>query len=106
SFIFLFAGMIGYTAFHRRFSTVPLSRKEWGFGILLGIPNFYSIYFMMLALQFELPGSVFFPVLNCGVIVLSALSGHLLFREPINRFQVVGILLSTISIFLITYFKS
>ena len=53
-------------------------------GILLGIPNFYSIYFLMMALNNEMSGSVFFPTLNCSVIALSSLLGIYLFKEKLR----------------------
>lgn len=105
SYIFLFAGIIGiiFMAFIQTEFTITL--KEMIFGILLGIPNFYSIYFLMRALDQEMSGAIFFPTLNCSVIVLASIMGKYLFKEKLNQKQLIGIMLSMISIFLIFYFK-
>ena len=86
-------------------SSFPITKSELLFGILLGIPNFYSIYFLMMALNHEMSGSVFFPALNCSVILVSTLIGKYVFKESFNDRQLMGVALSMISIFLIFYFK-
>ena len=43
-------------------------------GIILGIPNYFSMYFVLIAL--EQLGSIYvFPVLNIGVVLTSAIIG-------------------------------
>ncbi len=71
-------------------------------GVLLGIPNFFSIYLLLLALQQGLGGVVVFPVNNVGILLLSALLGIVLFREHITRYKVAGFILAVVSILFIT----
>ncbi|MFZ9847560.1 MAG: EamA family transporter [Flavobacteriales bacterium] len=74
-------------------------------GILLGIPNFFSIFFFLSALEeSEKTGwdsSKLFPMANLGIIVVNALVGYFIFKEKLNRINYIGILLALLSIALI-----
>ena len=56
------------------------------FGVLLGLPNYFSSRFLLLAL-YEIPASVAYPVYACGTILLTAACGRLLFGERITPRQ-------------------
>lgn len=71
-------------------------------GIILGIPNYLSIYFVLEALN-QLGGITVFPVLNIGVVLISAIISFIYYKEKINFINWVGISLVCISIFLILY---
>lgn len=71
-------------------------------GILLGIPNFFSIYLLLMALQQGWGGAVVFPINNVGILVLSAIFGILFFREQLTKYKIAGGLLAIIAILLIT----
>lgn len=61
-------------------------------GILLGIPNYFSLLFLLHALV--MPGwesSVIFPINNMGIVVLTAAGGWLIFREKLSGVNMVGI---------------
>ena len=70
-------------------------------GICLGIPNYYSIYFLLLSFSQGYEGSFVFPVTNVGIICASTLSGYFLFGEPLHRGKLLGIGLAIIAIVLI-----
>lgn len=73
-------------------------------GIALGIPNFGSILFLFLGLQsLEWDVTVFFPVVNVGVVVVSALSGLLFFSEKFTLQILAGIILAISSILIIAF---
>ena len=75
-------------------------------GIALGIPNFCSIYFLMMALEKSgMQSSVLYPVNNMGIVVLSALFGILIFREKLSIINVLGIILAVGAIALIAFSK-
>ena len=59
---------------------------EWLFGILIGIPNFYSCRFLLLSLA-TVPGVVAYPVYAVAGILLVTLAGVVLFRERLTRRQ-------------------
>lgn len=69
-------------------------------GIALGIPNFFSVYFLVLVLGRGLDGSVIFPINNISIIVLAAILAWIIFKEKLSRINIVGIVVAVISILL------
>jgi drug/metabolite transporter (DMT)-like permease len=83
-------------------SKIELKNVLWGVG--LGIPNFLTVYFFFLALESNfLEASQVYPILNMGVIVLSAISGYILFKEKLSVSNWLGIGVSIIAIAAITF---
>jgi len=75
-------------------------------GIALGIPNFGSIYFLIMALEKSgLQSSVLYPINNMGIVGFSALLGIFIFKEKINFINFIGILLAIAAIALIAFGK-
>lgn len=71
-------------------------------GIALGIPNYFSIYFLVQALRSDiLDSSGIFTVNNVAIVMLSTLVGILLFNEKLLMKNWIGILLAIVSIFLV-----
>ncbi|MCB0734255.1 MAG: EamA/RhaT family transporter [Flavobacteriales bacterium] len=72
-------------------------------GILLGIPNFFSIYFVIAALHSGfLATSRIFPINNVGIVLLSTLISILFFKERLNNRNLIGLLFAVLSILLIS----
>lgn len=72
-------------------------------GAILGVINYYSIFFLLKALQFEgLESSTVFTVNNVAIVMASTLVGLFLFKEKISKKNWFGILLAIISILLVT----
>ncbi|MBT8263370.1 MAG: DMT family transporter [Bacteroidia bacterium] len=72
-------------------------------GIALGIPNYFSVYFLVKALRSDiLESSGIFTVNNVAVVMTSTLVGILLFHEKLLVKNWIGIALAVISIFLVT----
>jgi drug/metabolite transporter (DMT)-like permease len=102
--LFLFAGINGLLilivqAFRKK---VSFQWKNIIGGIALGIPNFFSIYLLLLALQQGWGGSIVFPVNNVGILVVAAIFGLLIFREKLTSVKLAGFGLAILSIILIT----
>lgn len=71
-------------------------------GICLGIPNYFSIYFLIRMLNSNLlPSSAAIPVLNIGILTASALTAILFFGEQAGKWRIAGLLLSVVAILLI-----
>ncbi|MCB0661619.1 MAG: hypothetical protein KDC24_02675 [Saprospiraceae bacterium] len=70
-------------------------------GIGLGVPNFFSIYYLLKVLGIGMEGSVAFPVNNVGIIALSALLAYVLFKERLSSINWIGVGLSLVAIVLI-----
>lgn len=75
--------------------------KEFASGILVGLPNFYSSYLLLLALE-ALPAFLAYPIYSTGTILLVMLVSALLFRERLTKKQLPGILLIFAAIVLLT----
>jgi drug/metabolite transporter (DMT)-like permease len=65
------------------------SASLWA-GLAIGIPNYFSIFFLATALQF-FPGTVFYPIFNTAMLVLMALVGVLAFKEKLNVWNMIGL---------------
>jgi drug/metabolite transporter (DMT)-like permease len=73
-------------------------------GIILGIPNYASLYFLLQALkQPAYKPSVLFPINNLGIVGISAIAGFLLFKETVSAKKLIGFTLAIISIVLIGF---
>jgi drug/metabolite transporter (DMT)-like permease len=73
-------------------------------GIVLGIPNYFSIYFIFKSLDTKvLDSAQLFPILNLSNVALSALVAWLLFKEKLSFINIVGICLAVVAIVLISF---
>lgn len=74
-------------------------------GIALGVPNYFSIYFLLKALQHDsLNSASVFTINNVAIVMLSTLLGIVLFKERISIKNWTGIGLAVISILLVAFF--
>lgn len=71
-------------------------------GFALGIPNYFSIHFLLVALNLpNMESTMVFPINNTGIVLLSTLLAIILFSERLTKLNWSGIILATISIVLI-----
>lgn len=56
------------------------------FGVLVGIPNFFSAKFLLMALA-HLPAVIVYPTFSVGTILAVTLAGVFLFKERLRRLQ-------------------
>jgi drug/metabolite transporter (DMT)-like permease len=74
-------------------------------GITLGILNYFSIFYILRALQHEnLNSASVFTINNVAIVMFSTLFGVVLFKERISIKNWMGIVLAIISIFLVAFF--
>ena len=79
-------------------------RKDILAGLILGVPNFGSIYFLLKTLQWErFPSSLIFPINNVAIVLSSAVLGVVLFHEKLNAAHKAGIALAVAAIWLMAY---
>ncbi|TMM28628.1 DMT family transporter [Polaribacter aestuariivivens] len=72
-------------------------------GIVLGVPNYFSIIFLIKALQnnrFE--SSTLFTINNVAIVIVSTLVGLLLFKEKFSTKNKIGVFLAILGIILVT----
>ncbi|MCW3087020.1 MAG: hypothetical protein JWQ78_406 [Sediminibacterium sp.] len=73
-------------------------------GIIIGIPNYFSIWCLVRFLkQSPWQSSASIPVNNMGIVLFSSVMAWLLFKEKLSRVNWAGILLSLIAIYLIAF---
>lgn len=73
-------------------------------GVYLGIPNFFSLYFLMETLKiFNQDGAFIFPFSNLGTIILASLVAFILFRENMSPIRLLGLFMACIALFLLAY---
>jgi len=71
-------------------------------GIALGIPNYYSIYFLLKALQNEnFESSTIFTINNVAIVMCSTIFGIILFNEKLSNKNKIGIAIAITSIILV-----
>jgi len=67
---------------------------EWAFGLLIGVPNFFSAKFLLAALR-SVPAVIVYPVYSVATILTVTVAGVMLFRERLEKRQwmALGIIL-------------
>ena len=71
------------------------------YGIVLGIPNFMSIHYLMKAIGQGWDASLMFPINNVGIIAISMLGALLIFKEKADKYKLMGITLAISAVLLI-----
>lgn len=103
--IFLAAALVGliFIGFQVIKRTFKFDFKNIIAGICLGIPNYFSIYFLVKTLRSDiLESSGIFAINNVAIVTLSTFTGILLFEEKLVRENWIGIFLAILSIILIS----
>lgn len=98
---FLIAGCIGISIlmFQLISKKTSILFKNIIGGIVLGIPNYFSLYFLIKALQHPtLESSTVFTINNVLIVLVTSLLGIVLFKEYLSVRNKVGILLSIVAI--------
>ena len=74
-----------------------LTGRDIAFGLLVGVPNYYSARFLLLSLG-AVPAVVAYPTYSVGTIVLIALVGRAVFGEKLSRRQLLamGVILTAL----------
>lgn len=99
TWIFFVAGVIGLVVLLKK-------RIAWSWsylfaGLVLGIPNFFSLIFMLKALE-TMPGTQFFPLNNIGIILSLSLAGYVFLGEKTNFFRYIGLIITILAIILLS----
>lgn len=97
--LFFFAFLTGLSILSAR-KQLNFTLKEFLYGIVLGVVNLYSSYFILLALK-ELPGSIVFPVANLSIVFIGTFIGIFIWKDKLVSKQWIGLGLASISIFLL-----
>lgn len=101
--LFFFAGCFGilFVIFDYFKNGTTYRWKEVIAGIALGIPNFFSIYFLLKVLSNGMDGSIVFPINNIGILLTTAILGLFFFNEKFNTQKLIGFSMAVLSIILV-----
>jgi drug/metabolite transporter (DMT)-like permease len=78
--------------------------KSVAVGAAIGIPNYFSIWFLMRVLKkFSNNSSAIIPINNMGIVLFSAVMAWMIFKERLSIINWVGIALALGAIALIAY---
>lgn len=104
SITFFTAAAIGIVVLLSSKSKRRINKNTLLGGLILGVINYGSIYFLIQIFDHSsLESSVVFPINNMGVVILTALSSFLIFRERFSMLNKVGVILSLLAIALISF---
>ncbi len=107
SMVFGFAALTGFVFIGIKAVKQPLKTnfKNIMGGIVLGVPNYFSIFFLIRALQNEgFDSAAIFTLNNVAIVMLSTLLGILIFKEKLSLKNWGGIALAIVSIMLVALF--
>jgi drug/metabolite transporter (DMT)-like permease len=73
-------------------------------GIIIGVPNYFSIWCLVRVLkEYQGQSSAIIPINNMGIVLFSSLAAFLLFKEKLSLINWMGILLAIGAIALIAF---
>ena len=106
--LFISASITGLIilSFQYKFRKVSVKSKNLIWGMIFGIPNFYSILYFLKALQsseFINKSSLILSLNSVGVVISTTLVGVIIYKETLTRRNIVGILIAILSILVIYY---
>jgi len=70
-------------------------------GIVLGVPNYYSMEFLLKAFKTDIDSSTLFTINNVGVVILTTVFALAFFKEKLIKKNWIGLGLAVISILLV-----
>lgn len=103
SFVFFVALLIGVIVlFIKQFVKGRfITLKSLLAGVVLGSLNYWGAYFFLMSME-HYQASFLFPVVNVGIVGLSAMVSYLVFKEKLSKINWVGILIAIIAITLVS----
>lgn len=100
STIFLVAFIIGLFILLTQKDT--FQRKSIGWGIALGIPNYFCMFFLVKTLE-QFDATFIFPINNIAIVVCSTLVSLLFFKEKMSIANRLGFAMAIASILIISF---
>ncbi|MFM7757519.1 MAG: EamA family transporter [Crocinitomicaceae bacterium] len=105
AFGFGIAGIIGLLVLIFQKKLHQITWKNIVAGVVLGIPNFFSIYLLLLAYETApLNDSDIVAIINISIVSLSTFTGIIFFNEKFNLQKIIGLAAVLVAIFLISQY--
>jgi len=103
----IFTSVVFFTAFSFGIIYLKINKTKWckksiiG-GALLGIFNYFSLYFVLITFR-DIGSIITFPILNISVVLITSIIGWIYYKEKYRSINFYGVILACISIYLISY---
>lgn len=81
----IFSSAFFYSIAYARLKNLRLQLSAFRRGLVLGVPNMGSTYFLLGALN-VIPAVIVYPVVNIGIIILTSVAAYLFWTEKMNKF--------------------
>ncbi len=104
--LFLFCGIIGVfiCVVKLALGKLLITTKSIVGGLVLGVPNYFSIYFLLKALsQPEYQTSFVFSVNNVSIVLCSVCLGVVFYKEKLSNYNYIGVVVSLLAIVLLYF---
>lgn len=75
--------------------------KDCGYGLLIGIPNYYSARFLLMALR-SVDAVLVYPLYSVATIIVITIAGVLIFKEKLSVQKIVALVLVMVAIALLS----
>jgi drug/metabolite transporter (DMT)-like permease len=98
STVFLVACLIGLLLL--LILRLPLTLRTIGWGILIGVPNYFCMYFLVKTLAY-FDATMVFPINNIAIVIGAALLSWYLFQEHLTKRNLIGMLTAIVSILIL-----
>ncbi len=88
----------------KQISHIKIKNLFWG--AIFGIPNFFSIFYFLKALQSDYfidKSYLIFPLTSVGIVVTTTFLGVLIYKEILTKRNLIGITIAIISILIISF---
>ena len=90
-------GSVGYGFI--LFRRIPVPRRSLALGAGIGLYNAISMPVVFIALS-HFPGTFYFPITGCSVVVIDNLFAHYFWKERLSRLTVIGVGVAVASLLL------
>ena len=98
--LFIFASALICALILWKIKKQSISKWDIIIGVLVGVPNYLSSRFVLLALR-SLPAIVVFPVYSVSTLAVITIAGILIFKEKLSKNKIIGILLIALALILL-----
>lgn len=101
-FVIYFSSFIINLLFLLLKNSMNLCLETVVFGIILGVPNFLTVYFMLKSL-IGIPSVIVFPTIALGILILSILSDWIIWKKQFKNEEFIALILASVSLLFINW---
>ncbi len=96
----VFFSALIFSAITQLLQKKPWRWVDWRWGLLIGVPNIFSSFFLILALT-TLPASITFPIFSTGTLLVIQSVTHWIFKERLSTQELWGFVLAIVVLLLL-----